>query len=69
MTGRFMSASPAAQAFRRFYTEMQIERGGLFATMARALGGATVRYPGSSFHIAPWCYTGSAGYRVFQRLR
>lgn len=51
-----MSSSPAAQAFRQFYTEMQMERGGLFATMAREFGGATVLYPGSSFHITPSFY-------------
>ncbi len=51
-----MSPSPAAQAFRQYYTEMQMERGGLFATMAREYGGATVLYPGSSFHITPSFY-------------
>lgn len=48
-----MSPSPAAQAFRQYYTEMQMERGGLFATMAREYGCSTLLYPGSSFHITP----------------
>ena len=45
--------SPAADAFRQLYTEMQMERDGLFAAIARAYRCETVLYPGCSIHVNP----------------
>lgn len=45
--------SPVADEFRRFYTDMNMERDGLFAAVARACSCPTVLYPGCSIHLSP----------------
>ena len=45
--------SPSADAFRQLYTELQMERDGLFAAVARAYRCQTVLYPGCSIHVNP----------------
>ena len=45
--------SPAADAFRQLYTELQMERDGLFAAVARAHPCQVVLYPGGSIHVNP----------------
>ena len=45
--------SPSADAFRQLYTELQMERDGLFTAVARAYRCQTVLYPGCSIHVNP----------------
>lgn len=45
--------SPVADEFGRIYTDLQMERDGLFAGVARAYRCQTVLYPGCSIHVNP----------------
>jgi hypothetical protein len=51
-----MPRNRTVELYRQFYTDMHLERGGLFESVRTRYGCRTALYPGCSFHITPSFY-------------